>query len=209
MDGTGSTGHAPYARVTVAEAAAVLGVNVVTVRRMIKRGQLEAERVHRPQGSAYLVTLPGHGAGDETLTGQSAQDMSCTQGTPTPAADAMVSLIQTTIATVLGPLVAELAASRQTNERQSERVAELERENGRQGAELERAASIAVKLSDELEAARAQISTLAARTEAQSAATAPAVPLTPLSQLLALWRWFVLVLVVAITTMTVLLAWPN
>jgi hypothetical protein len=39
--------------------------------------------------------------------------------------------VQATVATVLGPLVAELAASRQTNERQAERVAELERENGR------------------------------------------------------------------------------
>jgi excisionase family DNA binding protein len=136
MDGTGCTEHVPYARVTVAEAAAILGVNVVTIRRMIKRGQLEAERVHRPQGSAYLVALPGHGAGDETSTEQPAQDMSRTQRTATPPAEAMVSLIQTTIATVLGPLVAELAASRQTNERQADRVAELERENGRLAAEL-------------------------------------------------------------------------
>ena len=44
MDGTACTGHVPYARVTVAEAAAILGVSVVTVRQMIKRGQLEAER---------------------------------------------------------------------------------------------------------------------------------------------------------------------
>jgi hypothetical protein len=48
----------------------------------------------------------------------------------------MVSLIQTTIATVLGPLVAELAASRQTIERHADRVAKLERENGRLAAEL-------------------------------------------------------------------------
>jgi hypothetical protein len=31
----------------------------------------------------------------------------------------------------------------------------------------------------------------------------------PLSRLLALWRWLVLVLVVAVTTMAVLLAWPK
>ena len=43
--------------------------------------------------------------------------------TPTPApAEAMVSLIQTTIATALGPLVSELAAVRQTIERQSEQL---------------------------------------------------------------------------------------
>jgi hypothetical protein len=56
----------------------------------------------------------------------------------------------------------------QTIERQAETIAELREERGRQSAELERAASIAVKLSDDLDAARAQISTLAARTEAQS-----------------------------------------
>lgn len=39
-----------------------------------------------------------------------------------PAAEAMVSLIQTTIATVLGPLVGELQACRQTNERQAEQL---------------------------------------------------------------------------------------
>src|SRR5437868_876390 len=120
MDGTGRTEHVPYTQVTVAEAAAILGVNVVTVRRMIKRGQLEAERVHRPQGSAYLVTLPGHGAPDGTPTEQPVRDVPRTQGTPTPpAADAMVALIQATIGTVLGPLVGELAASRQTIERQA------------------------------------------------------------------------------------------
>ena len=43
----------------------------------------------------------------------------------------MVALIQTTIGTILGPVVAELAASRQTVERRAERVAELKRENGR------------------------------------------------------------------------------
>jgi excisionase family DNA binding protein len=138
QDGTGGTGHVPYTQVTVAEAAAVLGVNVVTIRRMIKRGQLEAERVHRPQGSAYLVKLPGHGADDAIVMGQSVQDMSRTQGTPAPApADAMVSLIQTTIGTVLGPLVAAQAALRQAVERQTGALRELERENGRLTAENE------------------------------------------------------------------------
>jgi len=78
----------------------------------------------------------------------------------------MTVLVQATIATVLGPLVAELAASRQTNERQaeqlvsqagtigrqSERVAGLELENGKLTTELERAASAVVTLRDALEA---------------------------------------------------------
>jgi hypothetical protein len=56
----------------------------------------------------------------------------------------MVSLIQATIGPVLGPLVAELAASRQVNERQAEQlagyaamIAELREDRGRLTAELE------------------------------------------------------------------------
>lgn len=146
MDETGSTGQVPYTRVTVAEAAAALGVNVVTIRRMIKRGQLEAERVHRPQGSAYLVTLPGHGAGDETPTGQPAQDMSRTQ--ETPAEQMMAAWSASVLTPILAPIVAELTATRQQLVSQAETI-------GRQSAELD--------------AARAQISTLLAHTEAQAA----------------------------------------
>jgi excisionase family DNA binding protein len=136
-DGAGGTGHVPSVRVTVAEAAELLGVNVVTIRRMIKRGQLEAERVHRPQGSAYLVMLPGHGAGDGTLTEQPAQDMSRTDGAATPApAEAMVSLIQTTIATVLGPLVGQVDAQRQTIERQAAQLVSQAETIGELRAEL-------------------------------------------------------------------------
>jgi len=67
----------------------------------------------------------------------------------------MVSLIQTTIATVLGPLVADQAALRQTVERQTDALRELERENGRQAAELERAASTIVALGEENAALKA------------------------------------------------------
>lgn len=45
-------------QVTIAEAAAVLGVSSQTVRRRIQAGELHAERVRRPQGFAYLVALP-------------------------------------------------------------------------------------------------------------------------------------------------------
>jgi len=38
-----------FQRVSVAEAAAILGVSVATVRRRIRGGTLEAETVIRPQ----------------------------------------------------------------------------------------------------------------------------------------------------------------
>ena len=48
---------ATWQRVTVAEAAIALGVSTATVRRMVRRGQLEGERVQRPQGIVYVLSL--------------------------------------------------------------------------------------------------------------------------------------------------------
>ena len=80
------------APVTLEQAAAILGVSVTMVKRRIRAGVLRAAAARSPHGTVWLVSLP--------------------PAATTPAADAMVPLIQTTIRTVLGPLVAELAASR-------------------------------------------------------------------------------------------------
>jgi excisionase family DNA binding protein len=139
MDGTAGTERVPYARVTVAEAAERLGVSVVTIRRMIKRGRLEAERVHRPQGSAYLVTLPAAGADgtrDGASTERPVQNGFRTQGTRGEQLAAWSE-------TFLLPLVAALERSQATVRDQAETIGELraehralERENGRLTAEL-------------------------------------------------------------------------
>jgi hypothetical protein len=88
-----------------------------------------------------------------------------------PAAHAG-SLIQTTIGTVLAPLVGQVDALRLTVERQADELRTLERENGRQAAELERAAAAIVTLSDELAAERAK-STLEASTGPVPAGSTP------------------------------------
>jgi len=126
---------AATAPVTVEQAAAILGVSVTTVKRRIRAGALRAEEVRRPQGTVWLVYVPP-AASSAATSGQAPVGAVATAPTATPAADAMVSLIQTTIATVLGPLVGQLDALRQTVERQADRVAELERENGRLAAEV-------------------------------------------------------------------------
>ena len=100
----------------------------------------------------------------------------------------MVSLIQTTIGTILGPLVSELAASRQANEQLTGQL---------------------VRQSETIGQLRAENRALLAPTAPQSVEPTNGEPPTPLSRLLALWRWLVLVVVVAITTATVLLAWPR
>jgi hypothetical protein len=109
------------------EAATLLGIGINTLRRRIAAGQVHAEQVERPQGYIWRVYLDGrHPTADPTSQPANQEATGSLPHPPTVApAEAMVSLIQTTISTVLGPLVAELAASRQTIERQGEQIGEL------------------------------------------------------------------------------------
>ena len=58
-------------QVTIGEAATILGIGVQAVRRRIRAGTLRSDRVERPQGYVYLVTLPGEhvSTGDHVPTG--------------------------------------------------------------------------------------------------------------------------------------------
>ena len=67
QDGTAGDGW-----VTLAEAATLLGLSVDTVRRRVKRGELEARMVPTERGAAYRVRLP------------SALDTAPTVGSPEP-----------------------------------------------------------------------------------------------------------------------------
>jgi excisionase family DNA binding protein len=190
QDGTTSTKRVPYKQVTVAEAAEIRGVSVVTIRRMIKRGELEAERVIRPQGSAYLVNLPEDGTGTEhdvPFTEQPAQNMFRAQGTP---ADQMMSLIETTITSAveaaITPLVKELATTHQTVQQQAEVIGSLRTEN---------AALLAAQ----------------ARLEAQPEPTPVAAILnTRTSRLVPLWRlWPFMLALAAALLLAGVLVWPR
>jgi excisionase family DNA binding protein len=128
--------------ISVEQAAAVLGVSVTTVKRRIRDGSLRAEEADRPQGTVWLVYLdpavtPASDADQAAATsGHTAPTVPATVPT-TPAADAMVALIQATIGTILGPLVGELAASRQTIERQAGQLVSQAETIGRLSAALE------------------------------------------------------------------------
>jgi excisionase family DNA binding protein len=175
-----------FQRVSVAEAARHLGVSVATVRRRIRAGELEAETVLRPQGSAFVVRLPLEASAGADDAYDRDQEAGFTTRTQASSEQAMVSLIQATIGTVLGPLVGELAASRQANERQADRIAELERENGLLTAE-----------NHALEARTAEQDAEALR-ELSRPRWRPLVP------------WLaVVVLVAALATLVMLQAWPR
>lgn len=114
-----------FQQVTVSEAAGILGVSTQTVRRMVKRGQLEGRRVVRPQGTAFVVTLPAEpmdATDDATPTFHATGDVERSNATPATQLAAWSE-------TFLLPLVSAL-------ERSEERARTLERENGRLTAEL-------------------------------------------------------------------------
>ena len=126
---------ATWQRVTVAEAAAVLGVSTATVRRMVRRGQLEGERVQRPQGVVYVVKLPADGAG-------TVQEPSATRQTPGDAprgsvqADDRSQAMAAWAASLLAPIAAELGEARQAILGQAKTIRDQAETIGRQGAEL-------------------------------------------------------------------------
>jgi excisionase family DNA binding protein len=176
--------------VTIEQAAAILGVSASTIRRRIRAGTLQVTETRRPQGVVWLVHLP---PGVRPATATDTVDTPPVDTAPTtqPApADAMVSLIQTTIGTVLGPLVSELAASRQTIERQAETIADLREERGRLSAEL---------------AAERQAKASTDGPTAPQPVTLPLEPSTPR------WRsWWPWLLIVAFLVVAwVLLGWPR
>jgi excisionase family DNA binding protein len=187
-----------FHQVAVSEAACILGVSTQTVRRMLRRGQLEGERVHRAQGSAYVVKLPVDntaGDTDATATQQPAGNVSRANATAQRApAEAIAAMIQATLTPVIAPLVGELAATRQVAERRADAIAELREERGRLTAELERAASTVVMLGEELDALKA--------------AQASPMASTPGRRSWGRW-WPLWAILAALVVAGLLLAWPH
>jgi hypothetical protein len=170
--------------VPMAEAVQILGLSATTIRRKIASGELEAERITRPQGEAWLIRV----AGDLPLAtadppGAHHEPPGTLQESPGASHHAPPSTDVLTVVVV--PLLAEVAASRQTIERLGETIRDQAETIGRQSAELE--------------AARVQIQAL----------TAPAAVESPDPTREPWWRAWApwLLAVTAIVVVVVLLAW--
>ena len=118
-----------YQAATVADAARLLGVSESTVRRLVRTGRLEAERVERPQGHAWLVKVPT----PATDQPGSEQHLGATTPLNQPASSAMAAWVSS----VLDPLVLELRTSRETIAGQAERLGYVTAERDVARAELE------------------------------------------------------------------------
>jgi excisionase family DNA binding protein len=139
--------------VTVAEAVRILGLSATTIRRKIDAGELEAERVTRPQGTVFLVKVPM----EEPRT---LHDEPVTHGheTATPQ-DAPGGPDR--LAAIVVPLVAQIDALRQSNERQAAEIGELREDRGRLAVALEHAQQRITSLEARAEPAPAEVSTTA------------------------------------------------
>ena len=131
MEAPAASHRGGFQPVTLPEAARILGVSESTVRRLVKAGKLEAERVLRPQGYVWMVAVPAPSADPPGTRRQ----VGTAEGNHPPGSDALTAWTRS----VLEPLVAELSLSRQTIERQAEQIADLREARGRLLAELEHA----------------------------------------------------------------------
>jgi hypothetical protein len=180
--------------VPVSEAVQVLGLSATTIRRRIEAGQLDAERLARPQGTVLQVKVPLDAPVPTTDTPPHANDAPSTpQEAPATPQDAPARTDQ--LVAVVVPLVAQIDALRLTVERQAERIAEQAETIG--------------SLRAELTAERAK-STLTTPGSPDPVGTAPE-PSSPFSRLRSLspnWRAMLLGLVV-LAAMLLLLVVPR
>jgi excisionase family DNA binding protein len=116
-----ATSSDSFQLVTIAEAVRILNISDSTVRRLIRAGRLEAQRVERAQGHVWLVKVPSPG---QQPPAQPSRQLGATDRQPSapPALAAwMVS--------VLEPVMAELSFSRQQLVSQAETIGTLRAEN--------------------------------------------------------------------------------
>ena len=149
QDATVGSQDAPIAGYSLQEAAALLGIGVNTLRRRIAAGQVQAERAQRPQGYVWRVYLEGRHPPSQPTNHPTDQEVprSLPQPpTPLARADALASLIQATLTPIIGPLVAEVTASRQTIERLADQLVSQAETIGHLRAEVETTSSEAIAL---------------------------------------------------------------
>jgi excisionase family DNA binding protein len=97
--------HGTYQRVSVLEAARILGISPTTVRRMVKAGTLQAERVLRPQGHTFVVLVPSDSQPDATTR----QQVSAEARTEVPPSEQAAVFAASILTPVLAPLMLEQA----------------------------------------------------------------------------------------------------
>lgn len=186
--------------VSVSEAARVLRVSPGTIRRRIAQGTLRAERMIRPQGTAWSVILPVETLAEypTTIRGRSkgapSSERTTTQMLYAPKNQ---DLMDAGPVEPITRLIDELAEMRAVAERRSEELVRQAETIGRQAAELEHSASTVVSLSTAISLS----SELSATRQAETRHSAASV-------LTRFW-WISLLAVVDVALGVVLLTLPS
>jgi len=100
--------------VSVAEACRILNLSDSTVRRLLRAGRLEAEKVQRAQGHVWLVKVP---APTGTLSDDPPRQIGVADGHP-PGPPALAAWMSS----VLEPMMAELSVTRHQLVSQAETI---------------------------------------------------------------------------------------
>jgi hypothetical protein len=107
----------------------VEGVAEGRIRRRIRAGELEAETVLRPQGSAFVVRLPVQASPGVSDAYDSRQEPRDTMRTEAAPEQAMLALVQAAVTPILVPVMARMAEQEATIRQQAETIGELRAEN--------------------------------------------------------------------------------
>ncbi len=124
---------------TFAQACVALGVSAHTLRRRITSGEVQAERVRRPQGYTWIVYLdqaPGSRDGTDVTSRVPGDRPAITlDGQPSPAgtqaadghqlALALAPLVEASVSAAVAPLRAELADVRATLSQRDQELGQL------------------------------------------------------------------------------------
>jgi excisionase family DNA binding protein len=126
IDSTDSTRRSRNRRVTIAEAARILGVSGETVRRRIHAGRIEAIREVRPQGSAWCVLLPVSPGVESTRGGHTAPRVESDQGpecsTDTTPVETTSAVSTAALVESIARLIAELVEVRTISDRRADQL---------------------------------------------------------------------------------------
>ena len=172
--------------VTIAEAAALLGVHRNTVRNRVKAGRYRAHKVVTPQGETFAIEraslgLPPGGLhnGPHNPSHAQVHHNPSAPSQPAPAPGGLQEAQQLAVVQrLLAPFIAELSRTHAELGRTQERLVAAERDRDRLAAEVARDRGLADQLVDllqeERDAAHRRILVLEARLNRTAAEAVPA-----------------------------------
>jgi excisionase family DNA binding protein len=134
---------APLETVSIAQAAALLGVHRNTIRNRIKAGRYKAHKVIAPQGETYVIDRASLGLSPDSSEGTRSQSQGRHKPSNPSQSDTLVDASQqaeqlAVVQRLLAPFVEELGRTREELGRTAERLRVTEEERDQLRVEIGR-----------------------------------------------------------------------